>query len=103
MKKCFKFILPVFAFVTIVFAQTDVIQQKRAIVICATSGIGNALTQVLLEKDYIVGATGRRTELLSKLKKEHSDKIFIQKMDVTQVDDVIKKIVILFSTNLRYK
>ena len=90
MKKWLKFVFPIFIFVAIAFAKNDVVQHKRAIIIGATSGIGKALTQVLLEKDYIVGATGRRIELLTELKKEYSDKLFIQKMDVTQVDDAIK-------------
>jgi short-subunit dehydrogenase len=90
MKKLFRLIFSLFIFVAILFAQDDVVQQKRAIVIGATSGIGKALTQVLFEKNYIVGATGRRIELLSELKEKYPDKIFIQKMDVTQVDDAIK-------------
>ena len=41
---------------------------KRAIVIGASSGIGRALAELLVEKDFMVGVTGRRRELLEELR-----------------------------------
>jgi short-subunit dehydrogenase len=65
---------------------------KRAIVIGATSGIGRALAQVLVENDYIVGATGRRKEMLEELQTGHPGKIFISAFDVTDASAVKEKL-----------
>jgi short-subunit dehydrogenase len=62
----------------------------KVIIIGATSGIGKALAQTFLEHNCIVGATGRRTHLLSDLSKKHKDNFFTQKMDITQIEDAIK-------------
>lgn len=45
--------------------------KKKAIVIGATSGIGKELAELLAENNYLVGITGRRTELLENLKNEN--------------------------------
>ncbi|MBD3232070.1 SDR family NAD(P)-dependent oxidoreductase [Candidatus Dependentiae bacterium] len=65
-------------------------EQQKAIVIGATSGIGNALTKVLLEKGYIVGATGRRINLLDDLKNNYADIFYTKQMDITKTEDAIK-------------
>ena len=65
-------------------------EPKKAIVIGATSGIGKALTKVLLEKGYIVGATGRRINLLDDLKVNYPNNLFIKQMDVAKPEDAIK-------------
>ena len=44
---------------------------KKAIIIGATSGIGKELAKLLTENGYLVGITGRRIELLSKIEKEN--------------------------------
>ena len=41
--------------------------RRKAIVIGATSGIGRKLAVLLADKDYLVGATGRRKEHLEEL------------------------------------
>jgi len=55
----------------------------KAIVIGATSGIGKELVRVLHQKGYIVGAAGRRTDLLKEVKAELQSQIYIKGMDVT--------------------
>ena len=59
---------------------------KKVIIIGATSGLGRALAVEMHRRGYIVGATGRRTERLKKLKNELGDRIFIQPMDVSQTE-----------------
>ena len=44
--------------------------QKKAIIIGATSGIGRELAISLISKNYLVGITGRRTENLNEI--QHS-------------------------------
>jgi len=56
---------------------------KRAMVIGATSGIGRSLVEVLVEKGYLVGATGRRRALLEELQARHPGKVLISDFDVT--------------------
>ena len=45
---------------------------------------------LLLQKGYIVGATGRRINLLDDLRDNNPNKIYLKKMDVTKTDDAIK-------------
>ena len=61
---------------------------KRAIVVGATSGIGKALSKLLVANGYLVGITGRRTELLEEIKAEFPDKIFINTFDTTNTLDI---------------
>jgi short-subunit dehydrogenase len=56
---------------------------KKAIVIGATSGIGRELAMLLAENNYLVGVTGRRTELLESLKREKPDSFLCKSFDVT--------------------
>jgi short-subunit dehydrogenase len=65
---------------------------KKAIVVGATSGIGKELAKLLVEKDYKVGITGRRTELLEELKSENPDSYFIQTFDVKSTKTAIEKL-----------
>ncbi|HIP93717.1 MAG TPA: SDR family NAD(P)-dependent oxidoreductase [Leucothrix sp.] len=57
---------------------------KKAIIVGATSGIGRELVKVLSINGYIVGATGRRLNLLKDLKEELTAQIFIKEIDVTK-------------------
>lgn len=59
---------------------------KKAIVIGATSGIGKGLAQVLAENNYKVGITGRRTELLEKLKAQHPDSYYLKTVNSTDTN-----------------
>ncbi len=76
---------------------------KRAIVLGATSGMGRQVAKILCKKGYIVGAAGRRTELLESLKQETNNKpssrlrstgkIITKQIDVTKHKDCRKKII----------
>lgn len=59
----------------------------KAIVIGATSGIGRALAEVLAEHGYIVGITGRRTELLEELRIQKPQSYFAEFMDISRLDE----------------
>ncbi|MEY3321182.1 MAG: hypothetical protein RLZZ417_765 [Bacteroidota bacterium] len=61
---------------------------KKAIIIGATSGIGKALTEILVRENYMVGVTGRREALLASLQESDSRRVFIKKMDVQDVSAI---------------
>jgi len=56
---------------------------KKAIIIGATSGIGNELAKIIANKDYHVGITGRRKTELEKLKESNPEKYWISAFDCT--------------------
>ena len=58
--------------------------QHKVIVIGATSGIGRELVRVLHLNNYIVGATGRRINMLAELKNELQSQLHIKELDVTK-------------------
>jgi len=55
----------------------------KAIVVGATSGIGKELIRVLHRKGYIVGAVGRRMDLLKEIETELRTQVHIKEIDVT--------------------
>ena len=57
---------------------------KKVIVIGATSGIGRKLARTYLENNCLVGATGRRLELLQSLQYEYPKKVIIESFDVRE-------------------
>ncbi|SFR55338.1 Short-chain dehydrogenase [Robiginitalea myxolifaciens] len=57
---------------------------KKAIVIGATSGIGNELAQILASNGYMVGITGRRRNLLEDLKITNPQNFAISAFDCTK-------------------
>ncbi len=59
----------------------------KAIIIGATSGIGEALAKKMAQEGYELGLTGRRVEKLAVLQKALSTSVHIQKMDVTLFDE----------------
>jgi short-subunit dehydrogenase len=59
---------------------------KKAIVIGASSGIGEGLAKLLVENGYQVGITGRRTALLNSLKNTNPDGFKTLTFDVSQID-----------------
>lgn len=56
--------------------------QKKAIIVGATSGIGRAVTQVLLERGWLVGIAGRRIEVLQEMQRNDLNIIATQQIDV---------------------
>ena len=65
---------------------------KKAIIIGATSGIGNGLAKILVNNNYKVGITGRRTELLQKLKSENPNLYFDKTFDITNCKETVEKL-----------
>ncbi|MEL6812615.1 MAG: SDR family NAD(P)-dependent oxidoreductase [Bacteroidota bacterium] len=63
---------------------------KRAIIVGATSGIGNALARILLEQGYKVGCTGRRRPLLEELQREFPHSVSISNFDSTVESNALK-------------
>ena len=65
---------------------------KKIVIIGATSGIGRALAVTLHNHGHIVGATGRRSQRLDQLKKRLDNRLFVQPMDVTEIDHSLEQI-----------
>lgn len=65
---------------------------KKAIVVGASSGIGKSIALLLAENGYKVGITGRKTELLEKLKKTKPDSFLIKTFDATDTKSTIEKL-----------
>ncbi len=63
---------------------------KTAIVFGATSGIGKAITELLIKDGYKVAITGRRLEKLEALKNQYPNQIYIAQNDIQKVDEVEK-------------
>lgn len=61
---------------------------KKSIIIGASSGIGQALAELLLQGDHIIGVTGRRENLLSTLKEKNPDRVFVKRMDVQDLSAI---------------
>ncbi len=55
----------------------------RAIIIGATSGIGQEMARQMLAEGWHVGITGRRIDRLESLARAHPGKVEVQRMDVT--------------------
>jgi short-subunit dehydrogenase len=56
---------------------------KKVIIVGATSGIGKETAKLLVNRNYKVGITGRRTHLLNEIKKENPENYLIKTFDVT--------------------
>ena len=55
---------------------------KRVIIVGATSGIGKALADLYVNNGWHVGITGRRSDLLDKIRSDHPDHILTESFDV---------------------
>ena len=67
---------------------------KKAIIIGATSGIGQEVAKCLLLEGWKIGVAGRRQSSLENLQRAAPDQIQIQALDVTQ-EDASKKLNLL--------
>lgn len=61
---------------------------KTAIVFGATSGIGRALTEILIQEGYQVAITGRRLEKLEEIKDQYPNQVVIYQNDIQQTEKV---------------
>tara|TARA_B100001093_G_scaffold463587_1_gene479781 strand:+ start:1413 stop:2117 length:705 start_codon:yes stop_codon:yes gene_type:complete len=61
---------------------------KKAIIIGASSGIGEALVDFLVNDGYVVGITARREELLMAIQKKFEERVFYKVMDVQRTDKI---------------
>lgn len=59
---------------------------KRAIIVGATSGIGEEVAKLLIQQGWHIGIAGRREEALEKLQATAPGQIEIQRLDVTDSD-----------------
>jgi short-subunit dehydrogenase len=64
---------------------------NSAIIIGATSGIGKGVAKILLENNYKIGITGRRTELLKEIKIDNP-LIYIKTIDITETNSAINQL-----------
>jgi short-subunit dehydrogenase len=67
-------------------------RMKKAIIVGATTGIGKGLAKLLVDNDYMVGITGRRTELLENLKSEKPNAYIVKTFDVTDTKIAVEKL-----------
>lgn len=59
---------------------------KRAVVVGASSGIGREVALLLLERGYTVGVAARREDRLMELKDAYGDRVVVSAIDVTAQD-----------------
>lgn len=64
--------------------------KKRAIIIGASSGIGEALAVELAREGYDVGITARRVELLRSLQQRIPSRVVVRQMDVAQTAEAMR-------------
>ena len=65
---------------------------KKAIIIGATSGIGKGLAKILVDNNYKVGITGRRTELLDELKSQNPKSYYTRTFDITDTKIIVENL-----------
>jgi len=70
----------------------DVPVYKKAIVIGASSGIGRALSRILVKKNYRVGITGRRENLLKELQQENPEQYVVRVFDIRDMSKTSKNL-----------
>jgi short-subunit dehydrogenase len=61
-------------------------KMKKAIVIGASSGIGRELSKILSRNQYTVGVMARRVHLLDELRNGMDSDVFVERIDVSDVD-----------------
>ena len=63
---------------------------KKAIVIGATSGIGKEIAKQLIENDYKVGISGRRSELLEEIRQTNPENYIAKTFDIREFETLEK-------------
>lgn len=68
---------------------------KHAVIIGATSGIGEQVARLLHADGWTIGIAGRRAELLDNLKNELGDRVFIKQIDICKygADDKLTELI----------
>ncbi len=74
----------------IILKQPMLNNQKRIIIVGATSGIGRKMAELYAEKGCKVGITGRRSELLWEIKQQFPEKIKTECFDVTGLENIAR-------------
>jgi short-subunit dehydrogenase len=65
---------------------------KKAIIIGATSGIGKGVAQKLANENYVVGITGRRSELLNELKSQNPNVFHPKTFDIIDTKKIVENL-----------
>jgi short-subunit dehydrogenase len=65
---------------------------KKAIIIGATSGIGKGVAQKLANENYVVGITGRRSELLNELKSPNPNVFHPKTFDIIDTKKIVENL-----------
>lgn len=65
---------------------------KKAIVVGASSGIGQEIALLLAAEGYSVGITGRRFEMLTELSSKNQEVFLPQQMDITCLEDTVSQL-----------
>lgn len=68
------------------------LNEKKAIVIGATSGLGQGLAEQLVKQGYKVGITGRREANLQKIQQSNPESFVISQFDVQDLDASLLKL-----------
>ena len=68
---------------------------KKAIIIGASSGIGEALARVLSDNGYEIGLTARREEKLQEIAKDLPTRSFVKRIDVSEPDQAMAALRVL--------
>lgn len=63
---------------------------KKAIIIGASSGMGRELAKILSRNRYVVGVMARRVQLLDELGNEVEGTLFVQQIDVADVESAME-------------
>lgn len=63
---------------------------KKAIIVGASSGIGRELAKILSRNQYAVGVMARRVQLLVELNSEVDEELYVQKIDVADVESAME-------------
>jgi len=79
-KRYFIFIVFFLCYTLQIFAGNN---EKKAIVVGATSGMGRAVAKLLAQDGYILGLASRRTHLLESLQQEIKGESYIKKIDAS--------------------